>query len=80
MTVAEKVYNKIKDKEFSYGETLYHIVEEKGIALTPIPREDFVFPDNSVLRLTNKECKVMTLLIEYKEELKKKTQKEYLLG
>jgi hypothetical protein len=58
MSKAETVLSKLT-KTFSYGETLYWIIQEKGVPLTKMPNEEFEFPDKSKLLLTPKEVKLM---------------------
>lgn len=61
MTTASKIKEQLPDT-FSYGETLSLIIEHQGSPISALPNEDFVFPDNSVLRLTNEGVQVLQFL------------------
>jgi uncharacterized membrane protein YfbV (UPF0208 family) len=58
------LYEQLSDKPFSYGETLSLIQQYKGKAVSSLPMEDFVFPDNSIIRVTNNGIKLMEFLQE----------------
>ena len=64
MNTSNKIYNTLKDKPFSYGEALSVILENQGRSISNLPEEDFVFPDNSYIRLTHQEIKLVSLLQE----------------
>jgi hypothetical protein len=64
MTIAEQIYESLNESPFSYGETVAKIIENRGKSFSALPEEDFVVPDNSVLRVTNSNLKVLTLLEE----------------
>lgn len=64
MTIAKTIFNQISQQEFSYGDTLSIILEHNGKSLTSLPNEDFMFSDNSILRVTNKEVKLLEMLNE----------------
>jgi hypothetical protein len=51
-------------KPFSYGEYLSAILEHRGRPISGLPNEDFVFPDHSVLRLTNSGIQLLEFLQE----------------
>lgn len=61
MNTAESIKNKLPTS-FSYGETLSLIIEHNGTPISSLPNEDFVFEDNSVLRLTNQGVQVLQFL------------------
>ena len=61
MTTAELIHSQLNNT-FSYGETLAIILENKGTPISQLPNEDFVFPDNSIIRLTNNNCKILQFL------------------
>lgn len=61
MNTAETIKSKLTNT-FSYGETLSLIIENKGTPISSLPNEDFVFEDNSVLRLTNQGVQVLQFL------------------
>lgn len=64
MTISNTIYSKLINKPFSYGESLSTILEHQGKPISSLPEEDFVFPDNSVIRLTNEGVKLLNLLQE----------------
>ena len=64
MNKAQQIYNTISNRPFSYGESVSLIMENRGRSISALPEEDFVFEDNSVLRVTNTGVKVLSLLIE----------------
>lgn len=62
--ISKTLYESLKSKPFSYGEYLSTILEHKGKPISSLPNEDFVFPDNSVIRLTNSEIQLLEFLTE----------------
>ena len=64
MSIANNLYDKLKLTEFSYGETVSMILENKGKSISSLPNEDFIFEDNSVLRVTNSGVRVLEFLQE----------------
>lgn len=64
MNTAKTIFNQLNNLQFSYGETLSLILEHNGKPISQLPTEDFVFPDNSVLRVTNNGIKILELLQE----------------
>lgn len=62
MSIANNLYNKLNVNEFSYGETVSLILENKGKSISSLPSEDFIFEDNSVLRVTNSGVRVLEFL------------------
>jgi hypothetical protein len=64
MSVARDLYTKFQNKPFSYGETLNVILEHEGKAITSLPNEDFIFPDKSILRVTNNNIQILEYLTE----------------
>lgn len=64
MSTSNNIYNSLSNKPFSYGEALGLILENNGKPISSLPEEDFVFPDNSVIRLTNESVKIVQLLQE----------------
>lgn len=62
MNTAKQIYNQLKQTPFSYGETLSTILENNGKSLSQLPNEDFMFPDNSILRVTNKGIQILEYL------------------
>ena len=62
MSIANNLYNKLNVNEFSYGETVSMILENKGKSISSLPNEDFIFEDNSVLRVTNSGVRVLEFL------------------
>lgn len=70
MTKAKELYESLSTKPFSYGEFLSVILEHQGKAISTLPgnsflvNEDFVFPDQSILRLTNSGVKLLEFLQE----------------
>lgn len=64
MTKAKTLYESLSTQPFSYGEFLSTILENQGKSISTLPNEDFVFPDNSVLRLTNSGIKLLEFLQE----------------
>lgn len=61
MSIADNIKSKLTNT-FSYGETLSLIIEHKGTPISSLPNEDFVFEDNSVIRLTNTGVHVLQFL------------------
>jgi hypothetical protein len=64
MSIAKTIYNQLKNSPYSYGETLNTIFENNGKAISTLPKEDWLFEDGSVIRLTNQGVKVLDLLQE----------------
>ncbi len=64
MSIANKLYQQLNTKDFSYGETVSTILENRGKAISSLPTEDFIFEDNSVLRVTNNGISVLEFLQE----------------
>ena len=61
MNTAESIKNKLNGP-FSYGETLALIIEHNGTPISSLPNEDFVFEDNSVIRLSNQGVQILQFL------------------
>lgn len=64
MNKAQQLYSKITNKPFSYGESISMILEEHGKPISTLPNEDFVFPDNSVIRVSNNGVTVLEFLVD----------------
>jgi hypothetical protein len=64
MNTSKLIYEKLNHNQFSYGEAISLILEHKGKAISTLPNEDFVFPDNSTIRLTNNGITLMEFLQE----------------
>jgi len=64
MSTSKQIYESLINSPFSYGETLSLIQQYRGKAISSLPTEDFVFPDNSILRVTNNGIKLMEFLQE----------------
>ena len=64
MNTSKIIFESLNTKPFSYGEALAIILENNGKPISSMPEEDFVFPDKSVIRLTNESVKVVQLLQE----------------
>lgn len=64
MSVAKNLYERLINQPFSYGETVSTILENKGKSISSLPTEDFIFEDNSVLRVTNSGIRVLEFLQE----------------
>ena len=64
MTIAKSLLESLNNKPFSYGETISYIIDNKGKAISSLPNEDFVFPDNSTLRVTNTGIQLLEFLQE----------------
>lgn len=62
--IAKTLYETLNNKPFSYGEFLSTILEHKGKPVSTLPNEDFVFPDNSIIRLTNNNIQILEFLQE----------------
>ncbi len=62
MSINKTIYENLSAKPFSYGEALSVILENNGKPISSLPEEDFVFPDNSVIRLTNNGIRLMEFL------------------
>lgn len=64
MNKAQQIYNAISNRPFSYGESVSLIMENRGRSISALPEEDFVFEDNSVLRVTNSGVHVLEFLVD----------------
>jgi hypothetical protein len=64
MNTSKVIFESLNSKPFSYGEALSVILENNGKPISSMPEEDFVFPDNSVIRLTNESVRIVGLLQE----------------
>lgn len=64
MTIAKKIYEQLSEHHFSYGDTLSMILDNSGKPISNLPNEDFLFSDNSVLRVTNTGVKLLEMLNE----------------
>jgi hypothetical protein len=71
MTIANEIYESLNEFPFSYGETVAKIIENRGKSISAPTNEemrgiseDFVFPDNSILRVTDTHIKVLSMLQE----------------
>jgi hypothetical protein len=64
MNKSKEIYSQFVNKPFSYGEVVSVILENNGRPISSLPQEDFVFPDNSVIRLTNTGVQLLELLEE----------------
>ena len=64
MSTSNSIYSSLSEKPFSYGEALSIILENQGKAISSLPEEDFVFPDNSCIRLTNTGIRLVEFLQE----------------
>jgi len=64
MSINRTIYENLTNRPFSYGEALSTILENNGKPISSLPEEDFIFPDNSVIRLTNNGIKLMEFLQE----------------
>jgi hypothetical protein len=64
MNTSKLIYEQLDNNVFSYGEALSLILENGGKAVSSLPNEDFVFPDKSVIRLTNTSLQLMEYLQE----------------
>ena len=64
MNTSKLIYEKLSHQEFSYGEAMSIIQENQGKPLSTLPNEDFIFPDNSVLRVTNQGIQLLEFLQE----------------
>lgn len=64
MNKAQQIYNTISSRPFSYGESVSMIMENRGRPISALPEEDFVFEDNSVLRVTNNGIQLLEFLVE----------------
>lgn len=64
MSKASQLYKAISSKPFSYGESVSIILENKGRPVSSLPEEDFVFEDNSVLRVTNNGVRILEFLVD----------------
>jgi hypothetical protein len=68
MTKAEKIYSQLTNRAFSYGESVSMILDEQGKPLSTISsggiNEDYVFSDNSVIRVSNNGVSLLEYLTE----------------
>ena len=64
MTKSKELYNRLINRPFSYGESVSLILENQGNPLSTLPTEDFIFPDRSVIRVTNSGVVLLELLQE----------------
>lgn len=64
MNTSKQLYEQLSNKPFSYGEALSTILEHSGKSISSLPKEDFVFPDNSILRVTNTGIELLEFLQE----------------
>ncbi len=64
MTKSKELYNRLINRPFSYGESVSLILENQGKPLSTLPTEDFIFPDHSVIRVTNSGVVLLELLQE----------------
>ena len=64
MKTSNIIFNKLQSCPFSYGETISMILENQGKPISTLPNEDFIFPDNSVIRVTNKGISLMEFIQE----------------
>lgn len=62
MNTSKKIYEQLNEQTFSYGEALSLIFENGGKSISSLPEEDFVFPDNSIIRVTNNGVKLLEFL------------------
>jgi hypothetical protein len=62
--ISKTLYEQLKTQPFSYGEFLSTILEHQGKPISTLPNEDFLFPDNSILRLTNNNIQLLEFLQE----------------
>lgn len=64
MNKAQQIYNAISNRPFSYGESVSLIMENRGRSISALPEEDFVFEDNSVIRVTNNGVRLLEFLVD----------------
>jgi hypothetical protein len=64
MSKAEQIYKAISARPFSYGESVSIILENKGRPVSSLPEEDFIFEDNSVIRVSNNGISLLEFLVE----------------
>ncbi len=64
MSKSQEIYTSLSNKPFSYGEAVAIILENSGKPISTLPEEDFVFPDNSVIRVTNTGVQLLEFLQE----------------
>lgn len=64
MSKSQEIYTSLLNKPFSYGEAVAIILENSGKPISTLPEEDFVFPDNSVIRVTNTGVQLLEFLQE----------------
>lgn len=64
MNTSKLIYEKLTPSPFSYGEAIALILEHEGKPISTLPEEDFMFPDKSVIRVTNQGLQLLNLLQE----------------
>lgn len=64
MTKAQQLYKTLMNRTFSYGESVSMILEHQGKPISTLPNEDFLFSDNSVIRVTNNSVQLLEFLQE----------------
>lgn len=64
MNQAQKLYHKLQYIPFSYGETVSTILEQQGKSISNLPNEDFMFPDKSIIRVTNTGIQILEYITE----------------
>lgn len=64
MKTSNILFEQLSKNQFSYGEAISLILEYQGKSISSLPNEDFVFPDNSVIRVTNNGIQLLEFLQE----------------
>lgn len=67
MSTAKQLYESLSSRPFSYGESVSLIIESRGKPISSHSfgtDEDFVFEDNSVIRVTNSGVRILEFLSE----------------
>lgn len=64
MKTSNILFEQLSQQQFSYGEAISLILEYQGKPISSLPNEDFIFPDNSVIRVTNNGIQLMEFLQE----------------
>lgn len=64
MNTSKLIFEQLHNKPFSYGEAISTILEYSGKSISALPKEDFIFPDNSVLRVTNTGIELLEFIQE----------------
>lgn len=64
MSKAKQLYESLSSRPFSYGESVSMIMENHGRSISALPEEDFVFEDNSVIRVTNSGVRLLEFLVD----------------